>query len=203
MRVLFINGSPHEYGNTRLAIDEVAKTLDLSGIESDILWIGNSPIQGCIGCYKCAELKRCVFHDEIYEKALKMTSEADAIVLASPVYYAGPTGSLCALLDRLFYSVGRRSLAYKPGASIAVCRRGGAVTAFDRLNKYFEICNMPVVSSQYWNVVYGRTPGEAAGDAEGLQTMRTLGRNMAWMLNSIAGQPKPDTEPITPTNFIR
>ena len=140
-------------------------------------------MQGCIACGKCAELGRCVFNDALYNEVREKLAGADALVVGSPVYYAGPNGSLCALLDRLFYSCSDR-LAYKPAAAVAVCRRGGASATFDRLNKYFTISNMPVVSSQYWNSVHGRLPGEAAQDAEGLQTMRVLARNMARMLRA-------------------
>lgn len=184
MKVLLINGSPHKDGNTAMALAEVARTLESDGVETVTKWIGTKAVQGCIGCYKCAELGRCVFHDDLYESLLPLLSEIDGIVIGSPVYYAGPSGSLCALLDRLFYSAGKQ-LAYKPAAAVVVCRRGGASAAFDRLNKYFTILSMPVVSSQYWNMAYGRAPGEVAQDGEGMQTMRTLAHNMAWMLDSL------------------
>jgi len=151
------------------------------------------------------ELGRCVFHDDLYERLLALLPEIDGIVVGSPTYYAGPNGSLCALLDRLFYSGGRH-LRYKPGAAVAVARRGGASTTFDRLNKYFTILSMPVVSSQYWNIAYGRAPGEALQDGEGMQTMRTLGQNMAWLLRKIHASapenPEPEEPPVR-TNFIR
>lgn len=199
-----INGSPHRDGNTAIALREVEQTLLREGIESVTVHIGAAAVQGCAGCYKCYELGRCVFHDDLYERLLPLAEECDALVVGTPVYYAGPSGSLCALLDRLFYSAGSR-LRHKPAAGVAVCRRGGAAAAFDRLNKYFTINSMPVVSSQYWNIVYGRTPGEAAFDGEGLQTMRTLARNMAWMLRSLAGAatPAPEAEARIATNFIR
>jgi multimeric flavodoxin wrbA len=205
MKVLMINGSPHREGNTFLALSEIAKTLEEEGIESEIVWIGTKAVQGCIACYKCVELGRCVFQDDLYNKLLEKGEECDALVVGSPVYYAGPNGSLCALMDRLMYS-GGKNFAYKPAASVAVCRRGGASAAFDRLNKYFTILNMPVVSSQYWNLAYGREPGDVLKDGEGMQTMRTLGRNMAWMLKKIHAGENPDyPERETPvrTNFIR
>lgn len=169
-----------------------------------MVFIGTKAVQGCIACGRCAELGHCVFNDELYQKIRKELETADGIVIGSPVYYAGPNGSLCALLDRLFYSA-KNLLVYKPAASVAVCRRGGASATFDRLNKYFTISNMPVVSSQYWNSVHGRLPGEASLDLEGLQTMRTLGRNMAWLLKNLkqGGEPIPPSEPWTPTHFIR
>jgi len=205
MKVLLINGSPHREGNTYIALKEVADTLEKEGIEPVIEWIGTKAVQGCIGCYKCTELGRCVFHDELYERLRALLPEVDGIIIGSPTYYAGPAGSLCALLDRLFYSSGAL-LRYKPGAAVAVARRGGASSTFERLNKYFTIMNMPQVPSQYWNIVYGAAPGEAAHDAEGMQTMRTLGRNMAWLLKKIhASEPlHPDPEtPAARTNFVR
>lgn len=205
MKVLMINGSPHREGNTFLALSEVAKALEEEGIESEIVWIGTKAVQGCIACYKCMELGRCVFHDDLYNTLLEKSKDCDALVVGSPVYYAGPNGSLCAIMDRLMYS-GGKNFAYKPAASVAVCRRGGASAAFDRLNKYFTILNMPVVSSQYWNMAYGREPGDVLKDGEGLQTMRTLGRNMAWMLNKIHAGGNPDypaKETPVRTNFIR
>ena len=204
MKVLLINGSPHKEGNTFIALSEVAKALEANGVETEIVSIGAKAVQGCIACGRCAELGRCAFKDDLYNKVREKLETIDGIIVGSPVYYAGPNGSLCAFLDRLFYSAGAL-LAYKPAASVAVCRRGGASATFDRLNKYFTINNMPVVSSQYWNSVHGRLPGEAAQDIEGLQTMRVLGRNMAWMLKSLkqGGEPVPEREPWTPTNSIR
>lgn len=203
MKVLMINGSPRGESNTYLALGEVAKSLEEEGIESEIVNIGVKPVQGCIACYKCVELGRCIFHDEIYETICAKMAKSDALVIGSPTYFAGPAGSLCAILDRLFFSAGHL-FAYKPGACVAVARRGGASATFDRLNKYFTICNMPVVSSQYWNIVYGATPGEAKFDAEGLQTMRRLGKNMAWMLKNLANAPRPElNEERARTNFIR
>ena len=202
MKVLLINGSPRAEGNTHIALSEVAKALEANGVEAEIVSIGTKAVQGCIACGRCREMGRCVFHDELYDKVRERLAGADGLVVGSPVYYAGPNGSLCALLDRLFYS-SADLLRYKPAAAVAVCRRGGASAAFDRLNKYFTIAQMPVVSSQYWNILYGARAGETAQDAEGLQTMRTLGRNMAWMLKSLSGQPLPEREPAVKTNFIR
>ncbi len=204
MKVLLINGSPRKNGNTHIALSEVAKTLQENGIDTEIVAIGAKAVQGCIACGRCYETGRCIFNDELYNTVREKLETADGLVIGSPVYYAGPNGSLCALLDRLFYS-SQNLLQYKPAASVAVCRRGGASATFDRLNKYFTISNMPIVSSIYWNSVHGRLPGEAAKDEEGLQTMRTLGRNMAWMLQNLkkGAIPAPEPEPWTPTNFIR
>ena len=204
MKVLLINGSPHSKGNTYLALSEVAKALSLEGVETEIVSIGAKAVQGCIACGRCGELGHCVFNDSLYVTVRQKLETADALVVGSPVYYAGPNGSLCALLDRLFYS-SSFLLRYKPAAAVAVCRRGGASATFDRLNKYFMITNMPVVSSQYWNSVHGRLPGEAIQDAEGMQTMRTLGYNMAWMLKNLymGQQPLPEQEQPIRTNFIR
>lgn len=204
MKVLLINGSPHASGNTYEALNEIATTLQAEGIAAEIVHIGIRPISGCIACRSCAQTGRCAINDPLYTILEAKVKECDALVVGSPVYYAGPNGALCALLDRLFYASGRH-LQYKPAASVAVCRRGGASATFDRLNKYFTINNMPIVSSQYWNSVHGAVQGEAREDAEGMQTMRTLARNMAWMLRKIAAdstQP-PKAEERIATNFIR
>ena len=204
MKVILINGSPHEHGNTFIALSEVAKALNAESIETEIIPIGNKAIRGCVACGKCREMGHCVFSDEPYATLREKLPAADAVVIGSPVYFAGPNGSLCALLDRLFFSLGP-FLTYKPAAAVAVCRRGGASATFDRLNKYFTILNMPVVSSQYWNSVHGRTPGEAAQDLEGLQVMRVLGRNMARMLKAglLASEGRPEPEPRIVTSYIR
>lgn len=205
MNVLLINGSPHPDGNTAVALGEVARTLNAEGIETETIWIGTKAVQGCIACYTCATTGTCVFKDNLYLDVREAVSRADAVIIGSPVYYAGPNGSLCALLDRLFYSAGSLMMN-KPAAAVVCCRRGGASATFDRLNKYFTILSMPVVSSQYWNIAHGREKGEAAYDEEGMQTMRTLGRNMAWMLRSIhsADAPSaPAAEERRATNFIR
>ena len=165
MKVLLINGSPRHAGNTFIALSEVAGALEAEGVRTQIVQLGNKPVRGCIACGKCADLGRCVFDDPLYDEVRVALRDADGLVVGSPVYYAGPNGSLCALLDRVFYSCSEL-LAYKLAAAVVVCRRGGASAAFDRLNKYFTISNMPVVSSQYWNSVHGRLPGEAAQDAD-------------------------------------
>lgn len=202
MKVVLINGSPHRKGNTFIALSEVAGALEKEGVQTEIIQLGIKAVQGCIACNKCAELGHCVFQDTLYNQVREALQEADGIVVGSPVYYAGPNGALCALLDRVFYSCSEL-LAYKAGASVAVCRRGGASATFDRLNKYFTILNMPVVSSQYWNSVHGMRPGEATEDAEGLQTMRILGRNMAWLLKGVKREERPEPELRVMTNFIR
>lgn len=205
-KVLLINGSPNESGCTYTALKEVADTLNSEGVESEILYLGKKPVAGCIACGKCSEGGRCVFDDKVNE-VLSRLDEFDAIVAGSPVYYAGPSAQICAFLDRLFYCGGRRMIG-KLGAAVVSCRRGGASAAFDRLNKYFGISGMHVVGSQYWNQVHGNTPEEVMQDAEGLQTLRTLARNMAWLLKCIdAGYDKgltpPEREPFQRTNFIR
>ena len=202
MKVVLINGSPHRKGNTFIALSEVAGALEKEGVQTEIIQLGIKAVLGCIACNKCAELGHCVFQDTLYNQVREALQEADGIVVGSPVYYAGPNGALCALLDRVFYSCSEL-LAYKAGASVAVCRRGGASATFDRLNKYFTILNMPVVSSQYWNSVHGMRPGEATEDAEGLQTMRMLGRNMAWLLKGVKREERPEPELRVMTNFIR
>jgi len=203
MKVLLINGSPRERGNTFRALSEIATTLNSEGVETDVINIGKGAVQGCIACGMCGREGRCTFRDDLYNKVLRSVKDGiDGLIVGSPVYYGGPNGSLCALLDRVFYSLGPQ-LQYKPGASVAVCRRGGATTAFDRLNKYFTMMNMPLVSSQYWNIVYGQTPGQVALDEEGMQTMRTLAHNMAWMLRQLnSGEDKPTQERRVWTNFI-
>lgn len=204
MKVLMINGSPHPEGCTYTALLEVAKTLAQLEVDSEIVYIGNKPVRGCIACHKCDTLKRCVFDDDSCNGLLEQARQADGLIVGSPVYYAGPNGALCALLDRLFFS-GAPSLRGKPSAAVVSCRRGGASAAFDRLNKYFTLNQMPVVTSQYWNSVHGNTPEQVRQDLEGLQVMRTLGRNMAWLLHSLDGAnlPPPEQEPRIATNFIR
>lgn len=203
MKVLLVNGSPNEKGCTYTALEEVAGQLDKSGIKTEIFHIGKKAVQGCIACGKCTELGRCVFKDDLYNSLLELIKEADGIVIGSPVYYAGPNGSLCAILDRLFFSAGTY-LKDKPAAAVVSCRRGGASASFDRLNKYFTINQMPVISSQYWNSVHGFTPEDVKQDLEGLQTMRTLGNNMAWMLKTVSDSkhPRPEKEEWIPTHFI-
>jgi len=206
MKVLLINGSPHKDGCTFTALNEVAKTLEKNGIETEILYLGVKPIAGCIACGKCFEQKKCFIDDKVNE-ILARSDEFDGLVIGSPVYYAGPSGQIRAFLDRLFYAGGRR-FAGKPGAAVVSCRRGGATAAFDQLNKYFTISSMPIVSSQYWNQVHGAYAEQVLQDEEGLQTMRTLGNNMAWLLKCIQlgkenGITLPDREPPVWTNFVR
>ena len=204
MKVLIINGSPKVNGNTSIAISELVITLNENDIETEVITIGNQIIRGCIGCGSCYKNHKCVFNDLVNEVAPKF-EVADGLVIASPVYYASANGTLISFLDRLFYST-NFDKKFKVGASIAVCRRGGASATFDELNKYFTIAQMPVVSSQYWNSVHGRKVGEAIKDLEGLQTMRTLGRNMAFLIKSIQlGKEKvglPEEETKIMTNFI-
>lgn len=204
MNVLLINGSPHEKGCTYTALSEVADTLEKYDISTRIYHIGKKPVRGCIACGRCNELSRCVFDDDCANEILSLMQRADGIVIGSPVYYAGPNGALCALLDRVFYA-SNGSLAFKPAAAVVSARRSGTTATFERLNKYFTMSRMPVVSSQYWNGVHGFSPKDVMQDEEGLQTMRTLGDNMAWLLKSIAesGRPLPEIEPWTPTHFIR
>ena len=202
MKVLLLCGSPRKEGNTFLALSEIGNELERNGVGYQIISIGTKAVQGCIACFKCTQLGRCAFADELYEKVRQAVMECDAIVVGSPVYFAGPNGSLCSLLDRVFMTCGKY-LAYKPAASVAVCRRGGASATFDRLNKYYTINNMLVVGSQYWNSVHGRTPGEAVKDEEGMQTMRTLARNITWALNSIKDREVPEREEKIATSFIR
>ena len=200
-----INGSPHADGNTALALAEMKKIFDAEKIETTLLKIGNKDIHGCVGCGTCYKNGKCVFDDEV-NKAAELFEKADGLVIGSPVYYASPNGTLISFLDRLFFST-QFDKTMKVGAAVAVARRGGCTAAFDVLNKYLSISGMAIASSQYWNIIHGRAKGEASQDAEGLQTMRVLARNMVFMLRSIAlGKEKyglPETEPWTPTNFIR
>ena len=205
MKVLLINGSPRAKGNTFIALSEVANTLQEAGVDTQIVHIGTQPVRGCVACGACRKNNtNCAFSDALYDELRQILDEGiDGLVVGSPVYYAGPNGSLCALLDRLFYSCGSK-MAYKPAASVAVCRRGGASATFDRLNKYFTINNMPVVSSQYWNSVHGAAIGEAVEDLEGLQTMRTLARNMVWMIKGLKTEDIPAAEDKKlKTSFVR
>ena len=205
MKVLIINGSPRTDGNTALAVSEIEKTLNENGVDTEILQIGSKDIRGCVACGYCFTHGKCAFNDIVNETAEKF-EKADGLIVASPVYYASANGTLVSFLDRLFYS-SHFDKTMKVGASVAVCRRGGASATFDELNKYFTISGMPVVSSQYWNSVHGREPGQAALDAEGLQTMRTLAKNMSFLMKSIAlGKEQfglPEKEPWQPTHFIR
>ena len=205
MKVLMINGSPRINGNSSIALKELEQVFVQEGIETDIVQVGNKNIRGCIACNSCREKGRCIFDDEVNQLAPKFQT-ADALVIASPVYYASANATLIACLDRLFYSTAFDK-SMKVGASVAVARRGGCSATFDELNKYFTIVGMPVASSQYWNSVHGRNKGEAMQDEEGLQTMRTLARNMSFLMKSIAlGREKfglPEKESHIFTNFIR
>ena len=205
-KVLLINGSPNAQGCTYTALREVEKSLNKNGVDTEIFQLGKGPIQGCTGCGGCGRNGKCVFDDGV-NRLVERLDEFDGLVIGSPVYYASPNGALLAFLDRLFFAAGKK-FAGKPGAAVVSCRRGGATAAFDVLNKYFSISNMPIVTSQYWNQIHGNTPEEALQDAEGLQTMRTLGENMAWLIKCIqagrtAGVPEPVYEKKQSTNFIR
>jgi multimeric flavodoxin WrbA len=203
MKVLLVNGSPHREGCTFTALHEVMGPLNEAGIATEFFHLGTKPVFGCSGCGKChAHPGACVLDGDNCNELIRLAAASDGFIFGSPVYYAGANGALCALLDRAFFS-GGAAFSRKPAAAVVSCRRGGAGSAFDRLNKYFTISQMPVVSSQYWNAVHGNTPDEVRRDLEGLQIMRTLGRNMAWMLKSIAGTPWPEQESRVGTNFIR
>ena len=205
MKVLILNGSPRVNGNTTIAINELTKTFAEENIETEVVQIGNKDIRGCIACGSCFKNGKCVFDDVVNELASKF-EEADGLIAASPVYYASANATLIACMDRLFYST-HFNKTMKVGASVVVARRGGCSATFDELNKYFTICGMPVASSQYWNSLHGREKGQAEKDEEGLQTMRTLARNMSFLIKSIAlGKEKfglPQKEDWKPTHFIR
>lgn len=206
MKVLMLNGSPHVKGCTHRALIEVEKSLKAEGIETEIVHIGNQAIHGCIGCGTCAETGRCVFKGDLVNELLDQMDQVDGLVVGSPVYYSSANGSLFSFLDRLFYA--GTDFAYKPAAAVASARRAGTTATLDSLNKYFTIAQMPVVSSSYWNMVHGNSPEEVEQDLEGLHTMRTLGKNMAWMLKCLeagktAGISYPKQEEKVWTNFVR
>ena len=206
MNVLLLNGSPKAHGNTGLALEEIAKQLRLEGIEAEIFQIGPGPLRDCIGCNQCTD-EGCVFTDDAVNAFIAKAREADGFVFGTPVYYAHPSGRILSFLDRVFYS-SSEVFAFKPGAAVAIARRGGTTASFDVLNKYFGISQMPVAGSTYWNLGHGTCPGEIAQDAEGLRTMRNLARNLAWMLKCFeagkaAGVALPATESGPMTNFIR
>ena len=205
MKVLMLNGSPRKDGNTSIALEEMKKIFEAEGVETEIVRVGNKDVRGCIACGRCYELGKCVFDDVVNELAPKFEA-ADGLVIASPVYYASANATLIAFLDRMFYSTGFDK-TMKVGASVVSARRGGLSATFDELNKYFTIAGMPVASSQYWNSIHGNNADEAAQDLEGLQTMRTLARNMSFLIKSIAlGKEKyglPEKETKVGTNFIR
>ena len=204
MKALLINGSPHAKGCTYTAPSELKHTLEAEGIETELIHVGNQDVRGCIACGQCRKLGKCVFDDVVNEVASKL-AEADAFVIGAPVYYSSPAGGAISFMDRLFFSTFNVDKTMKVGAAVVTCRRGGNTASFDVLNKYFSISGMPIASSQYWNMVYGGSAEEVLKDAEGLQTMRTLGRNMAFMIKSIQlGKQQfglPEKEPTTFTNF--
>jgi multimeric flavodoxin WrbA len=205
MKVLLINGSPHKEGTTFRALTEVANTLNENGVETEIVTVGNQKVHGCMACGTCAKKGKCVFDDVVNELVEKMNN-ADGLIVGSPVYFAGANGTLLSILDRMFYN--RKNFAYKPAAAVAVARRAGTTATLDMINKYFLISKMPVVSSQYWNMVFGSNKEQAEEDKEGLQTMRTLGKNMAWLLKCIkagkdVGVEIPESETAIKTNFVR
>ena len=206
MKVLLVNGGPHEKCCTYTALEEVSKTLQKNGIETEIIWLGVNPIAGCIGCNACLKTGKC-FRNDIVNEFIEKSKEADGFVFGTPVHFASSAGSLTSFMDRVFY--GRGDLfKNKPACCVVSCRRGGATATFDQINKYFSICNMPIVTSQYWNQVHGTNPDEIRKDEEGMQTMRTLGNNMAWLLKCIDvakknGVEYPENEKAVKTNFIR
>ena len=206
MKVLLLNGSPHENGTTKRALTEVAKTLNENGVETEILTVGNKRVAGCMACGGCAKTGKCVFDDELIFEIVKKIEEADGVVIGSPVYYASINGTLKAILDRVFYS--KNSFANKVGASVVVARRAGTTATFDIINKYFAISSMPIVTSNYWNNVHGSNASQAELDEEGMQTMRVLGKNMAWLIKCIKfgkenGINPPVLEDKIKTNFIK
>ena len=205
MRVLMINGSPRKNGNTSIALAEMERIFQEEGMETQVVQVGNENIRGCIACLSCKQKGKCVFDDLVNQIAPQFEA-ADGLVIATPVYFASANGSLISFIDRLFYST-LFDKTMKVGAAVAVARRGGNSATYDELNKYFAISGMPIATGQYWNAVYGREKGEAQEDAEGLQTMRTLARNMAFLMKSIAlGKERfglPEREPFQRTNFIR
>ncbi|MBE6374107.1 MAG: flavodoxin family protein [Lentisphaerae bacterium] len=207
MKVLLINGSPRKNGNTHLALSEVAKTLEAEGIETEIFWIGNKPVRGCTACCACVDknLGKCVFDDDVCNKLSARFAEADGFVIGSPTYYGQPAGALLAVLQRVFFSAGAK-VRGKVAASVAICRRGGSTAAFQCMNMPFEMLNSILIGSQYWNVAFGREPGEVTQDTEGMQTMRTLGKNMAWVLKNLhwdGAVPRSPQEEWQPMHFIR
>ena len=207
MKVLLINGSPRKNGNTHLALTEVAKTLEAEGLETEIFWIGNKPVRGCTACYACISknLGKCVFDDDVCNQLSARFADADAFVIGSPTYYGQPAGALLAVLQRAFFSASA-NVKGKIAASVAICRRGGSTAAFQCMNMPFEMLNSILIGSQYWNVAFGRDPGEVTQDAEGMQTMRTLGKNMAWVLKNLhrdSAVPRSADEEWQPMHFIR
>lgn len=206
MKVLLINGSPRAKGNTAIALNEMIKVFEAEGVETELIHVGGKDIRGCIACGNCFKIGRCVFDDVVNKVAPKFI-KTDGFIVGTPVYYSSPNATVLAFLDRLFYSTFAQDKTMKVGASVVICRRGGASASFDVLNKYFGITGMAIAGSQHWNMAYGLEPGDANQDAEGLQTMRTLARNMTFLMKSIAlGKEKfglPEKEEWTPTHFIR
>ena len=208
MKVLIVNGSPHEEGSTAAALKIAQETLQKEGVETEWLWIGNRPISGCNGCGACKKLGKCVIEgDGVNDFALR-AKEADAFLFGTPVHYAGMAGGITSFMDRTFYSTPKSNLAFKPAASVIVARRAGTTATYDQINKYFGICQMPIISSRYWNMVHGKSPEEVLKDEEGVQTVRILARNLAYFLKCLsagkaAGVPLPEGEQVVYTNFIR
>ena len=207
MKVLLVNGSPRANGNTARALKEVADTLAAEDVESEVFWIGNKPVRGCVACGQCRTKgnDRCVFDDDIANSIIERLESADGIVIGSPTYYGQPNGAFLAVWQRVCFA-GSAHVKAKPAASVAVCRRGGSTAVYQCMNMPFEMLNCPVVTSQYWNVVFGRGEGECEKDTEGMQTMRTLGRNMAWLLKNLKrgdAVPRSADEPWQPMHFIR
>lgn len=207
MKVLLVNGSPREHGCTFTALSEMKTVFENEGIEAEIFQVGNKPILGCIGCGACVKLGKCAFDSGHVNEFVEKARQADGFIFGSPVHYAAASGAISSFLDRAFYS-GKSAFEYKPGATIVSCRRGGASATFDQINKYFTICNMPVISSNYWNMIHGNTPDEVKQDLEGIQTMQILAKNMSWILKAIeagkkAGIDRPASEPKIKTNYIR
>ena len=206
MKVLLINGSPRRQGNTYLALHEVAQQLEKQDVDSELVWIGNKPVRGCIACYKCVGGdRRCVFNDDLCNEVIAKMAECDALIVGSPVYWGQPAGPLLSLQQRMLVA-GKANFVGKPAAAVCICRRGGATAAFQTLQMPFQMLNMPIVTSQYWNIAYGREEGQVLQDVEGLQTMRTLANNMAWLLKKMKGvktTDAPQYEPWTSMSFIR
>ena len=202
MKVLLLNGSPREHGNTAAMLAEIAGQLKKNGVDSEIFWLGNKPVRGCIECGQCHG--KCIFDDDVCNTVIDRMSECDGLIVGSPVFYGVPAGQVLSLLQRMAFA-GGNVLQGKPAAAITVCRRGGATSEFQALQMPFQMLNMPIVTSQYWNIAYGGGPGEVSQDEEGMQTMRTLADNMAYMLKQLAtGTAKaPEREPSKMTNFIR
>ncbi|MGI6108948.1 MAG: flavodoxin family protein [Eubacteriaceae bacterium] len=207
MKVLLINGSPHENGNTRAALDDVIEELQDNGIQTELYWVGMKAVHGCIACGKCNETHRCIFNEDIVNEVLDEMEKADGLIVGSPTYYANSSGTLRCIMDRLFYA--GNNFAHKPAAAIAVARRAGTLTAIDEMQKYFTISEMPVVSSTYWPMEFGQTAGQTRDDLEGIYTMKRLARNMAWLLKCIDAGKQQDIKPPRKdsdrpwTNFIR